>query len=196
MNGSEETIFLKYTEECVYDDKLGYLPLDESRRYRYDQEDICCFDRVKKFSAIRISPFRKGLAIYLHKSYLCGEYKQDAFLVNEDRQIAFHAYDDELYNIIGPLIKRVFGGFYIVYKAKHSNYRTFPGKDRETEYTISPVVDTVILEDGTALNPTDTETFLLWHKITEYEYVSENVVKVGYNHFNLSDFSMINKLPY
>ncbi len=196
MKEARETIFLKYTEKCVYDDKLGYLPLDESRRYRYEQEDIEYFDRVDKYSAVRISPFRNGLAIYLDKSYSCGVTKQHTFLVNEDRQIIFHKFDDELYDYVGPIIKRVFGGFYIVYTAKHGNYRTFPGQDRETEYTISPEVDTIILEDGTVLNPIDSKTFLLWHKITEYEEVSDSIVKVGFNQFRLSDFTLINELPY
>lgn len=189
MIGEKETIYLKSQRKCFYDDKLGYVSIDHSRSpYYYEDKEIETFDETRNISAFRISAFRKGLAIYSTQPFPFPWDYIDTFIVNTNHEVIYHSQDCELHEIDHPYLIRAFGGFYVSYSPKHINHRTFPGKDRDTEYTIIPSIKDIITEDGTLLSPYERDTFLLWHTINLCDELDENTVKYKDKLYNLTDY--------
>lgn len=184
---------------------IGYAISGEYKVISYNEEaETLTYEKIDKIAATRISQFRKGLAVYLGGFYRNSIYSYtDAYLVNEDKEVIYHTNEPFFYELFDSnnieechLLDRVFGGFYVSYRPGYRNPRTFPGKDRDTEYDIYAEIKNIILEDGKCLSQAESESFLLWHKILHYREIEDGILSLNGEKFNLCDYSKIFELPF
>lgn len=155
----------------------------------------------------QISEWRKGFCLcdQSHESWF-PQYTQNAkchrvFLVNEKLEAIYYCDSDyymELYslekNVEAIPMKRVLGGYYVVYEGKCHCLGTYPGQDRDTEYAYSIKIKDIILENGEILSDKERIKFLKVNSIKEYTELGENIILCEDTLYRLSDYSFISKI--
>ena len=131
-----------------------------------------------------IGEWRKGLAIFKEKDY---SYRSESryYLIDESHICVYEA------NFEGSQIYRIIGGYYIVECQERYNFRTFPGKDRDTEYETRIVIRDVLDEAGRRLNDNDKKDFLKSNKIEKSFELGENIVFCNNSFYRLEDYSFL-----
>ncbi|MDE6042368.1 MAG: hypothetical protein K2G07_02335, partial [Muribaculaceae bacterium] len=110
--------------------------------------DIYCgftneFVETRQIEVKQISEWRKGLCICVGPAKQHGYHI--AYIVNSFNKVIFskNERDSGCCWKWGYCIERVFGGFYVAYEGR-CNVLTFPGKDRDTEYSYYKEVTNII----------------------------------------------------
>lgn len=142
----------------------------------------------------QITPWRKGLCICIGNAP--DPNYHIAYIVNEQHEAIFYksSRDSGCCWKSGYCLERVFGGFYVAYEGR-CNARTFPGKDRETEYSYYKVITNVITEDGHLLSYEMMNKFLKKNKVRPCRDLFDGIVLCDNATYKLDDYSLINELP-
>lgn len=152
------------------------------------------FIGTRCYEVSQISQWRNGFCICMCKENNATAY----FLVNSQHKAIVKKSTRESgccwQGYFGSCIKRVFGGAYVVYEAK-CNALTFPGKDRDTEYSYYKVPVSIITENGHILSYEEFVKYIKRHKILECRELFDGIVLCNNATYNLSDYSLINTLP-
>lgn len=153
------------------------------------------FIETQQIEVKQVSEWRKGFCICV------GPAKQKgysvAYIVNSLNKVIFYKSerDSGCCWKWGFCIERMFGGFYAAYEGRCSSL-TFPGKDRDTEYTYYKKITNIITEDGIVLNYDAMEKFLKNHHVISCRELFDGIVLCGNATYRLSDYSLISNLPH
>lgn len=142
----------------------------------------------------KLSSWRNGYAI-LSMKIGCDEEESYCYLVNSEFEDIYHKYFHSAKQH-SPRINRVIGGYYVCYAMEAYNYVTFPGQDRDTEYSLREIVTDIFDENGNHFNEEEMKTFLANNDIQEAIDYGENIVKCGRKFYSLDKYDLLFELPY
>lgn len=112
-----------------------------------------------------IEPFYNGLTIFKGRN---------SWLDNYDYYIIDEHFTDYFYKVFIAIkdteinIERDKNMFFIVSAMEKYNYRTFPGKNRETEYDLRPIILAILDDNGNLLDKEDKEKYIASNSTIPY----------------------------
>ena len=122
-------------------------------------------DYEYSYSVGELEPFYQGLAIFRGRNLF--EKNYDYYIVNEN-------FEDHFYKVFvaekdtNIFIQRDNNMYFIVSAMEKCNYRTFPGKDRETEWDLRPIILAVLDTGGNLLSKDDMQVYIKSNVIVPY----------------------------
>ena len=135
----------------------------------------------------RVSDWRKGIAVArYYKASIKPSWKY--YLIDQNYNYIFSKNSFEEDEIEGEQIERVFGGYYIVRDVKLDGCRTFPGKDRDTEYYYSTCIKDVIDENGRILTKDEKKTYLESNPIKQTTEYGNGIIQCGSSFYRLDNY--------
>lgn len=122
-------------------------------------------DYEYSYSVGELELFYQGLAIFRGRNLF--EKNYDYYIVNEDFEYHFCKFfvikkDTNIF------IQRDKNMYFIVSAMEKCNYRTFPGKDRETEWDLRPIILAVLNPGGNLLSKDDMQIYIKSNVIDPY----------------------------
>lgn len=146
----------------------------------------------------RISDWRKDIAIF--KS----AYDKTYYLINKNSTILYQSpylNEDELEELAGQQIFRVFGGRYIVKSVYSTGCITYPGQDRDTKYFYATAIVCIISENGeiekeSSYGPLKDALLMQLDLDNECLDLGEDLTIYKKSIFRLSDYSKISDINY
>ena len=123
-----------------------------------------------------VSEFRKGIAVGRFKSWSSLSYRSrnNYVLINKKNEVVYrcYGYDDEC-------IYRSLDGRYYITEFERYAPCTYPGQDRDTTWSIRPIIKRVLDEDGNVI--VERDQLSNSHKIDKYlkECPLEHIVELG-----------------
>lgn len=157
---------------------------------------------TKSIEAEQVCEWRKGLCICVKKYYSSYNkdciYAHDAYLINSQNKVLFVKKSSESgccwQSEWGYCIERIFGGYYVALEGRCSAM-TFPGKDRDTEYSYYKTIKTIITEDGVVLSYEQRQRFNKKIGVYFCKDIAPGIILSKNGTYNLHDYSPIDKLP-
>lgn len=118
-----------------------------------------------QYSIGELEPFYHGLAIFKGRNIFETEYKYHIVNVNlEDHFYKVFVAEKDT-NIV---IQRDKNWYFIVSAMEKCNYRTFPGKDRETEWDLRPIILAILDPAANLLSKKDMQVYITANAIKPY----------------------------
>lgn len=117
------------------------------------------------YDVVELELFYHGLAIFKGRDKFDSEY--DYYIVNEN-------FEDHFYKVFvaekdtNVVIQRDKNMYFIVSAMEKYNYRTFPGKDRETEWDLRPIILAVLDPSANLLSKEDMQVYIATNAIVPY----------------------------
>lgn len=147
-----------------------------------------------KMNLQRISDWRNGIAVARYYEHACTP-SYHYFLIDQKYNFLYSkiCYDEN--ELEGSQIERVFGGYYLVRDVARHCVRTFPGQDRDTEYSYSTYIKHVLDENGKELSEKEKEDYLRLHPIKHTTEYGEGVVECESSFFRLKDYAHLFDVP-
>lgn len=137
-----------------------YIIKTKIRNIRYEMIDYEC-----SYSIGELEPFYQGLAIFRGRNLF--EENYDYYIVNENLE-------DYFYKVLvaekdtNIFIQRDKNMYFIVSAMEKYNYRTFPGKDRETEWDLRPIILAILDPAAHLLSKEDMQVYIAVNAIVAY----------------------------
>lgn len=122
----------------------------------------CMMDYEVHYDEGDLEPFFQGLAIFKGRNKF--ESRYNYHIVNKD-------FEDIFYKVpraekdTSISIKRDRNMYFIVTAMEKYNYRTFPGKDRDTEWDLRPIILAILTPKGEVLSKANCLEYIKINKI-------------------------------
>jgi hypothetical protein len=150
-------------------------------------------NRTFKAELQRISDWRKGIAIARYYTSSIKPSRQ-YYLIDKNYNYLYSNNSWKEDEIEGEQIERVFGGYYIIRDAKCKCVATYPGQDRDTEYSYQTYIKDIIDENGCILSSDEKKRFLESQQIKYVTEYGEGIVECGSFFYELDNYECLFKI--